>query len=354
MNSWISIPEYQNGLHEQTPFKVSFIIPARNEETNIRACLSSVLASCEEADQDFEVYVIDDHSEDETANLVTEYNDHRIKLIKLEDELNQKVNAYKKMALATGLKYASGDYIIQLDADVIIPINYMSTVRSAIDNTKADMIAAPVLLSGDNTMLSHFQILDLLGMMAVTGSGIYSNKWFMANGANLIYKNNLVQFTDDSIASGDDIYSIQKVAKKENKKIVFLKSRSAAVSTSVMPDYNKFYDQRIRWATKNKYMKGSYMRVMMLIPFLNNLILIAQIIFAFLYGPIVLVLAIFQFISKLGIDYVYLKSLADYYKKEDSLTYFIPANIMHIVYISSIGLLSLIKTKYTWKGRRVS
>jgi hypothetical protein len=48
---------------------VSVLIPARNEEQNIRATLSAVLAS---HDCDFEVLVLDDHSTDRTAPIVKE------------------------------------------------------------------------------------------------------------------------------------------------------------------------------------------------------------------------------------------------------------------------------------------
>jgi glycosyltransferase involved in cell wall biosynthesis len=58
---------------------ISVLIPARNEETNIRATLTAVLASrgCE-----FEVIVLDDHSTDRTAAIVSECaaRDPRVRL----------------------------------------------------------------------------------------------------------------------------------------------------------------------------------------------------------------------------------------------------------------------------------
>ena len=49
--------------------RVSVLIPARNEETNITAALGSVLAN---RGMEFEVVVLDDHSMDRTAELVRE------------------------------------------------------------------------------------------------------------------------------------------------------------------------------------------------------------------------------------------------------------------------------------------
>jgi len=63
----------------QISSSVSVLIPARNEEQNIRASLQAVLAShgC-----DFEVIVLDDHSTDRTAAIVTELarGDDRVRL----------------------------------------------------------------------------------------------------------------------------------------------------------------------------------------------------------------------------------------------------------------------------------
>jgi hypothetical protein len=51
-------------------YEVSVLIPARNEETNIRATLESVLAN---RGADFEVVVLDDHSTDRTTEIVNEF-----------------------------------------------------------------------------------------------------------------------------------------------------------------------------------------------------------------------------------------------------------------------------------------
>lgn len=59
--------------------QVSVLIPARNEEQNIRATLDSVLAN---RGADFEVVVLDDHSTDRTAQIVAEFaaRDSRVRL----------------------------------------------------------------------------------------------------------------------------------------------------------------------------------------------------------------------------------------------------------------------------------
>lgn len=62
-----------------SPDAISVLIPARNEAANIRGALTTVLAN---RDARFEVVVLDDHSEDGTADIVREFMaaDDRVRL----------------------------------------------------------------------------------------------------------------------------------------------------------------------------------------------------------------------------------------------------------------------------------
>jgi glycosyltransferase involved in cell wall biosynthesis len=95
--------------------KVSILIPARNEEANIRACLDAALAStgCE-----VEVVVMDDASTDRTAAIVQGYaaRDARVRLVaapSLPPGWTGKVHACARLAEA-----ATGTHFLFIDADV--------------------------------------------------------------------------------------------------------------------------------------------------------------------------------------------------------------------------------------------
>ncbi|MFY8202003.1 MAG: glycosyltransferase family 2 protein [Pirellula staleyi] len=97
------------------PFQVSVLIPARNEAESIRPALDSILSS---AHPQFEVLVLDDHSEDATANIVQSIasRDPRVKLLQskeLPEGWNGKQHACWQLANA-----ASYDRLLFLDADV--------------------------------------------------------------------------------------------------------------------------------------------------------------------------------------------------------------------------------------------
>ncbi len=111
--------------------KVSILIPARNEERNIARCLEAVLA------QDygnFEVFIIDDQSEDRTAEIVRGYaaRDSRITLIS-GAPLPEGWKG-KGWALWQGHQKATGDWVLLLDADTkIYPHALTQTLHFAIE-----------------------------------------------------------------------------------------------------------------------------------------------------------------------------------------------------------------------------
>ena len=332
---------------------LSIIIPARNEEQNILRCLNSIMENESFDIINPQIIVIDDFSEDATAEMVQSINHPNVELISMfELDLSIK-NAFKKSALRQGLKIAKGDYIVQMDADTWVGPNYLTGILRSIARTNAAFIVGPVVLNGATKLLEHFQQLDFIGMMGVTQAGIKSGKWFMANGANMIYKNGLIDYTDSSLASGDDIYSVQKAA-ASGAEIEYLKSEDSIVYTHVVKNINGFYQQRIRWATKNKLMKSGSMVVMMLIPFLNACLWFSYIPLAIFFPTeILFVLITVHLLIQLSVDYIYLREMNRFFKLKDSMSYFFQAKVLHTIYIAFIGLTSLFVKKYSWKGRVV-
>jgi chlorobactene glucosyltransferase len=97
--------------------KVTIVVPARNEERNIRECVNSLLA------QDyphFSVIVVDDASEDSTADILLEMqhthpNGARLEVVRVE-QLPEGW-AGKPHALHIGAVMADGEWLLFTDAD---------------------------------------------------------------------------------------------------------------------------------------------------------------------------------------------------------------------------------------------
>ncbi len=358
LEKWKAIPSYVDtsvvGSKKLPSF--SFIIPVRNEEENITSCLNSIIKNKNIARVEFEIIVIDDYSEDETVSLIKSMCLEKVKLIHLKDYIQTKdrINAYKKVALKHALAEAQNEYIIQLDGDVVIPSSYLETLFTVINNTDADFIAGPVLFNNSDTIITSFQQLDFIGMMGVTGAGIQSRSWYMANGANMIYKKELVQFNDSKQASGDDIYTINKLSENKNTKILFLKNPNIIVHTKAQTNIRDLYQQRIRWATKNKNTSSLKMLMMMIVPFVNAFFLLIHIPLTWFFSSTALSLFFLHLFIKITVDLIYLSEIGNDLKYSFKIRDFLSSFILHPLYLVIIGSLSLLIKNYIWKGRTVN
>lgn len=109
------------------PFELSVIIPARNEEANLKACLDSLLAQSDEfflLGRDWEVIVVDDDSTDRTAALATEAAElypgvQILRAPSFEIRGNQRGFTGKTNACWAGAQVAQGRWLLFTDADTI-------------------------------------------------------------------------------------------------------------------------------------------------------------------------------------------------------------------------------------------
>jgi glycosyltransferase involved in cell wall biosynthesis len=126
--SWINIPIVTPSTLNHQPFtKLSIIIPARNEEKNIHACLASVINQSYPKEL-YEIIVVDDHSTDSTVQIVQSFKAPNIKLLPLKDFIGKETNAYKKKGIEVAISQANGTLIITTDADCTAPENWLQTI----------------------------------------------------------------------------------------------------------------------------------------------------------------------------------------------------------------------------------
>ena len=87
--TWVKIPSFVAGASTQTR-PVSIIVPARNEKKNIARLLSSLQLQSYPA-QLTETIVVDDHSEDDTADIARKFPG--VTVVQLKE---YSLNSYKK------------------------------------------------------------------------------------------------------------------------------------------------------------------------------------------------------------------------------------------------------------------
>jgi len=94
--------------------KVSVLIPARDEERNIGACLASLSA---QNYSDYEILVLDDHSTDRTSEIVAEYSKQNNSIGRVYGAILPDGWTGKNWACHQLSQIATGDYLIFTDAD---------------------------------------------------------------------------------------------------------------------------------------------------------------------------------------------------------------------------------------------
>ena len=353
---WFSIlkPEAAETLTPLTRFSV--IIPARNEEDNIGACLRSVFQN-DYPPELYEVIVADDFSTDATASIVQHWQQthNNIVLIQLKDVVHNVINSYKKRAVEIAIECSPSNWIVRTDADCIVPRRWLSLMNNAVLQQKI-FIAAPVMFTYKNSVLSIFQCLDFISLQGITAASVSAGFLSMCNGANLAYSKNAFNAINgfkgiDNIASGDDMLLMHKMKLHYPQQIGYIFNANAIVHTEPMPDWRSFIHQRIRWASKATSYGDKKIISVLLLVYLTNFFLLVLLITSF-FSKTVFLYAILLLLIKALFELPFMYKAAGFFKLRQLLVWFVLMQPLHVVYTVASGLLGKFGT-YEWKGRHV-
>ena len=351
--AWKKIPVQIISPEFQPQTKVSLIIPARNEQDNLPVLLESI-SRLDYPSELLEVIIIDDNSTDNTWQLISDHS--FVRGIRLSDVSTEELKAHKKFAIEKGIESATGELIVTTDADCHFHSGWLKAIAQLYQSTKATFIAAPVSLRAGNNILSIFQSLDFMTLQGITGATVYEKFHTMCNGANLAYQRSAFYEVGgfkgiDNIPSGDDMFLMYKIFRRDPSKVHYLKSREAIVVTEPVKTWKEFFNQRIRWASKaSHYEDKKVFRVLLLVYILNGcyvLLAIAAFWKATWFFFLVLLL-----IAKILIEFPFVNVIAHFFDQSRIMKYFPFMQPLHIAYTVVAGWLGKFGS-YEWKGRRI-
>lgn len=351
------------GWHKLIPFQykqttgntaVSIIIAARNEAEGIRRTIEALLA------QDYskeltEIIFIDDHSTDNTAEIIRSYAAQGVKLISLKED--KALNSYKKKAIQTAIGEASGSLIITTDADCRMGTKWLKTIVAFYEEKGYKMISSPVAYDEEKSFFERSQSLEFLYLIGLGASTIGNKKPSTCNGANLAYEREAFYAVGgfqgiDDLASGDDELLLHKIAAKYDNRIGFLRNTDAIVYTHAKPNLTEFLQQRKRWASKStRYKNKSIIVLGVFIWFFNLSVLLNLLVGLFFIGY--LKIALIQLLLKIMVEFVFLVDVTKFAKRRSLLILLPVLNVLHVLYIIYIGIAGN-SGKYNWKGRMVN
>jgi len=252
------------------------------------------------------------------------------------------------------IRNAKHDWIITTDADCQLPKFWLDSFDEYIQKNDTICVAAPVTYNGNTSVLSRFQTLDILSLQGATIGGFGIQKPFMCNGANLAYTkaifNQVHGFEGNTnIASGDDIFLLEKIIQTHPNQLHYLKCEHAIVSTKPQPNWSELIAQRIRWASKTSAYNSRFGKLTGLIVLLMNLYIIIGITLS-ITDVLNLKTVFYILVIKFSIDFFLIYKSASFFNQKDILKSYIFGFLVYPFFSVYVAFISFFSS-YTWKGR---
>lgn len=316
----------------------SVVVALRDEEENVGALMASLLS------QDYgnyEIILIDDHSEDGTWELISAYAAD-----------NDKVRAFraggegKKRALKQAVSLSSCELIACTDGDCVLPKGWLRSLAGAYYDGFADLVIAPVKLGGR----AGLQQLEFLSLQAVTAATALAGEPAMCNGASMAFAKSAYEECSSDLsyrlASGDDMFLLEAV-KQRGGRIRYAADCEAAAITRPQESLGAFLSQRARWASKAGGYRDPFIISVGAWTLLTQLLLIASLGLAALDPRILWLWAV-----KAAADLALLLPASAFFGQKKLLALFPPGEILYPFYAVAACCLGLFG-KNKWKNRNI-
>jgi biofilm PGA synthesis N-glycosyltransferase PgaC len=345
---WNRAVQYELSLKtEKSKLFISVVIPVRNEGHNIKYLLMDL----EKQDHaDFEVIIVDDHSEDNTVHLVQDVviRNPRFRIIHNTGE-------GKKTALTLGIQAAKGTIIITTDADCRVSAEWISTLARFFGEEELKMVFGCVRMEA-NSIFSSAQSLEFASLI---GSGMAMASWefpVMCNGANLAFRKSVFEEVGGykgnlHIPSGDDEFLMRKILAVYPNGIKPVLHLQSVVTTLPNSTLKEFFQQRIRWAGKWTANNSRLSRTLAAFVFCFQLTTILLPLFV-AFGWIDIQTFIILILSKASLEFLFLKRITKFLSLRWDWVAFVLLQLIYPLYVVFIGVLSNFNS-FEWKGRKL-
>ncbi|WP_299823438.1 glycosyltransferase [uncultured Pontibacter sp.] len=353
--AWVSMATTTLPENYQPQTLLSVIIPVRNEAANIVALLQDLEAQ-QYPKALYEVLVVDDHSTDNTLQLIHEYKSGSTMILRMLDLRNVAGVSMKKGAVKYGVEQAKGNLLVFTDGDCRVGPEWLKQYAYTYETKQPYFISGPVCFQNTYTLFEKMQLVEFASLIGIGGASLALNRPNMCNGANLAYPKVVFDkvggFTgNDGIASGDDEFLLHKIHEQFPGKAVFLKNAEAVVYTDARKSLISFMSQRVRWASKWRAYQSISVQLVALVVFLVNFLLFLAIPF-FLFGHLPLLVFVGAYFIKFVIDFLFLERILGFLNKRSYIWHMLPLQLVYVPYVVFTGIGGLFG-RYRWKGRSI-
>ena len=327
--------------------KVSIVIAMRNEENEVERLLQNLQSQIYPTDK-LELILVNDHSTDNTLNILNSSQLDNLQVINMPKEEFGKKNAIKN-----AIELASGDIILASDADCSFNQNWVQTMANYFTDENIKLLSGPVAYHKQKGIFLSLQALEFSSLIGSGAGAIGVNNAIFCNGANMAYRKEIFlevnEFSIDPAVSGDDVFLLHSVKAKYPNSIAFAKEQSAIVITDAVQTVSGFINQRKRWAAKSSGYKDNASI------YTSFLVLFTNLAFVFLFAMAFWNIEYFNlfilfYAVKFFVDLILLFPILKFFNRTDLVKWIFPFSIFYSFYIVLIVVLSFTKS-FEWKGR---
>lgn len=227
------------------PDELTVVIPFRNERGQLPALLESLEG------QTFrpKIIFVDDHSTDDAQTFLQNSLGEGMSLLTLKDAQG------KKAALQLGIESADTEWILTLDADVVLSDRYFDELFKKVSWSELNVL--PVNMESETSFWSKFWSQEYTHQKLVNWFTAGWEQPITASGANLLFTKQLyldsLEFRiDTAVASGDDQFLVE-FARKNNRQLQLITNQKLTVFTAAKSTFLGGLKQRLRWIQKMRW-----------------------------------------------------------------------------------------------------
>lgn len=225
--------------------KISVIVPIFNASKSIKKCIESII---NQTYKNIEIILINDGSEDNTLEIINDYKekDERIKVI-------NKANSGVANTRNVGIEIATGQYIMFVDSDDYIDVNYIYEMHNELVKNDSD-VAVSGMTSCENNEKKIKKIIYKNESCNLQFSEIISeiiNKLTFCSACKTLIKkelltNNKIRFDENLKYCEDMIFSFNMLKKATKIRYVnstgyyYVFSKNSATNKTDIKSINKY------------------------------------------------------------------------------------------------------------------
>jgi len=219
--------------------KISFIIPAYNEEKNIGKCMESLIEA-DYPDEKKEIIVIDDGSTDGTFETAKQYE------IRPFVKVYRKENGGKALALNYGIDRSHGEIITTLDSDSYIDKKAIKKMLPHFEDDSIYAVASAVKVSNKDNFIEKLQEVEYVYTIFTRKMLVLIESVYVTPGPFSMFRR--VVFEKLGGFDPDNILEDQEIAMRIQSNNYKIRSSMDAVAyTKVPATFMGLIKQRIRW-----------------------------------------------------------------------------------------------------------